>query len=299
MKDDNFILINEVGLRDGLQGVAQEVTIEQRIKIIDLLIESGIKNIQVCSFVNPEKIPQMNNAEELVKKLPKRSDVSFSAFILNQYGLERALNSGIKKVETSISLSETYSQKNVGISIAEAQDSLHSIVSEAINAKMKIRAGLQCVWGCAYEGKINVKNILKLLEEVINTGANVICLADTIGAANPHNVENLLEKIFKQFPDVKLALHLHVNNGVELDSVKVAIEMGIEQFDTSFGGIGGSPFMKGSKGNIATEEIVEHLNRLGYRSGIVSDKVSVASRMLEEIIDSAYFYGELYKLVNK
>ena len=299
MKNDNFILINEVGLRDGLQGVAQEVTIEQRIKIIDLLIKSGIKNIQVCSFVNPEKIPQMNNAEELVIKLPKRSDVSFSAFILNQYGLERALNSGIKKVETSISLSETYSQKNVGISIAEAQDNLNSIVSDAINTKIKIRAGLQCVWGCAYEGKINVKNILKLLEEVINTGANVICLADTIGAANPHNVENLLEEIFKQFPDVKLALHLHVNNGVELDSVKVAIEMGIEQFDTSFGGIGGSPFMKGSKGNIATEEIVEHLNRLGYRSGIVSDKVSVASRMLEEIIDSAYFYGELYKLVNK
>ena len=299
MKNDNFILINEVGLRDGLQGVAQEVTIEQRIKIIDLLIKSGIKNIQVCSFVNPEKIPQMNNAEELVIKLPKRSDVSFSAFILNQYGLERALNSGIKKVETSISLSETYSQKNVGISIAEAQDSLHSIVSEAINAKIKIRAGLQCVWGCAYEGKINVKNILKLLEEVINTGANVICLADTIGAANPHNVENLLEEIFKQFPDVKLALHLHVNNGLELDSVKVAIEMGIQQFDTSLGGIGGSPFMKESKGNIATEEIVEHLNRLGYRSGIVSDKVSVASRMLEEIIDSAYFYGELYKLVNK
>ena len=299
MKNDNFILINEVGLRDGLQGVAQEVTIEQRIKIIDLLIKSGIKNIQVCSFVNPEKIAQMNNAEELVKKLPKRSDVSFSAFILNQYGLERALNSGIKKVETSISLSETYSQKNVGISIAEAQDSLYSIVSEAINAKIKIRAGLQCVWGGAYEGKINVKNILKLLEEVINTGANVICLADTIGAANPHNVENLLEKIFKQFPDVKLALHLHVNNGLELDSVKVAIEMGIEQYDTSFGGIGGSPFMKGSKGNIATEEIVEHLNRLGYRSGIVSDKVSLASRMLEEIIDSTYFYGELYKLVNK
>jgi len=299
MKNDNFILINEVGLRDGLQGVSEEVTIEQRIKIIDLLIKSGIKNIQVCSFVNPEKIPQMNNAEELVKKLPKRSDVSFSAFILNQYGLERALNSGIKKVETSISLSETYSQKNVGISTAEAQDNLNSIVSEVINTKIKIRAGLQCVWGCAYEGKINVKNILKLLEEVINTGANVICLADTIGAANPHNVENLLGKIFKQFPDVKLALHLHVNNGLELDSVKVAIEMGIQQFDTSLGGIGGSPFMKESKGNIATEELVEHLNRLGYRSGIVSDKVSVASRMLEEIIDSAYFYGELYKLVNK
>ena len=299
MKNDNFILINEVGLRDGLQGVAQEVTIEQRIKIIDLLIESGIKNIQVCSFVNPKKIPQMNNTEELVKKLPKKSDVSFSAFILNQYGLQRAFNSGIKKVETSIAVSETYSQKNMGISIIEAQENLHSIVSEAINAKMEIRAGLQCVWGCAYEGKINVKNILKLLEEVINTGANVICLADTIGAANPHNVENLLEKIFKQFPDVKLALHLHVNNGLELDSVKVAIEMGIQQFDTSLGGIGGSPFMKESKGNIATEEIVEHLNRLGYRSGIVSDKVSVASRMLEEIIDSAYFYGELYKLVNK
>ena len=133
MKNDNFILINEVGLRDGLQGVAQEVTIEQRIKIIDLLIMSGIKNIQVCSFVNPEKIPQMNNVEELVKKLPKKSDVSFSAFILNQYGLQRAFNSGIKKIETSIAVSETYSQKNMGISIIEAQENLYSIVSEAVS----------------------------------------------------------------------------------------------------------------------------------------------------------------------
>ena len=299
MKDDNFILINEVGLRDGLQGVSQEVTIEQRLKIIDILIESGLKNIQVCSFVNPKKIPQMKNVEELVKKLPKKNDVSFSAFILNQYGLERALKSGIKKVETSISLSESYSQKNVGISVAKAQENLHPIVSEAIDAKVEIRAGLQCVWGCAYEGKINSNKVLKLLEKVINTGASVICLADTIGAATPQNIENLLEKIFKQFPDIKLALHLHVNNGVELDNVKVAIEMGINQFDTSFGGIGGSPFMKGSRGNIATEEMVDHLNRLGYTPGIVTNKVATASRILEEIINSEYFYGELYKLANK
>ena len=299
MIDENFILINEVGLRDGLQGVAQKVAIEQRIKIIDILIESGLRAIQVCIFVNPKIIPQMNNAEELVKKLPKKRNISYSAFILNQYGLKRAFNSGIKKVETSIAVSETYSQKNMGISIIEAQENLYSIVSEAINAKMEIRAGLQCVWGCAYEGKINVKNILKLLEEVINTGANVICLADTIGAANPQDIEYLLEKIFKQFPDVKLALHLHINNSVELDNVRVAIEMGIDQFDASFGGIGGSPFMKGSKGNIATEEIVEQLNGLGYTSGIDNNKVAIASKMLEGIIDPAYFHGKLYKLHNE
>ena len=138
-----------------------------------------------------------------------------------------------------------------------------------------------------------------MLEEVINTGANVICLADTIGAANPQDIEYLLEKIFKQFPDVKLALHLHINNGVELDNVKVAIEMGIDQFDASFGGIGGSPFMKGSKGNIATEEIVEQLNILGYKSGIDNNKVAIASKMLEGIIDPAYFHGKLYKLHNE
>ena len=111
MIDENFILINEVGLRDGLQGVTQKVAIEQRIKIIDILIESGLRAIQVCSFVNPKIIPQMNNAEELVKKLPKKRNISYSAFILNQYGLKRAFNSGIKKIETSISVSETYSQK--------------------------------------------------------------------------------------------------------------------------------------------------------------------------------------------
>ena len=138
-----------------------------------------------------------------------------------------------------------------------------------------------------------------MFEEVLNTGANVICLADTIGAANPQDIEYLLEKIFKQFPDVKLALHLHINNSVELDNVRVAIEMGIDQFDASFGGIGGSPFMKGSKGNIATEEIVEQLNRLGYKSGIDNNKVAIASKMLEGIIDPAYFHGKLYKLHNE
>ena len=145
MIDKKFIFINEVGLRDGLQSIPKYVTIDKRLKIVESLIEAGLKQIQVCSFVNPKKIPQMADVERFVNTLPKYNDVLYSAFILNQRGLGRAFDCGITKVETSISLSETYSQKNMGTSIDGAKDELKTIISNAFDLKMGIRAGLQCL----------------------------------------------------------------------------------------------------------------------------------------------------------
>jgi len=298
MNHQSDITINEVGLRDGLQGVVQTVTIDQRINIIKLLIEAGLRFIQVCSFVNPDKIPQMSNAEKLVKQLPQKDGVKYSSFVLNQIGLERAHSVGIKKIETSLSISESYSQKNMGLSVKDAQIQIMEIVSNAKKAKMDIRAGLQCVWGCAYEQKPKLSRILKLLENLLKSEVEVICLADSIGGAKPKEIEIVLENIIKTFPEVNIALHLHINR-FQMENITLAVDMGVNQFDTSFGGIGGSPFMKNSKGNIATEETVDILNNLGIRSGIDIVSLAKASRFLERIIDSAYFHGKLYKLLSE
>ena len=295
MIDKKFIFINEVGLRDGLQSIPKYVTIDKRLKIVGLLIEAGLKHIQVCSFVNPRKIPQMADVERFARKLPKYNNVRYSAFILNQKGLDRAFDCGLTRVETSISLSETYSQKNMGRSIDVAKDELRTIISNAFDLKIGIRAGLQCVWGCGYEGKIKKKHVLQLVETILKTGVKNFCLADTIGSATPQNVESLLEEIIKNFPEIEITLHLHTNSGLELDNFKVGLQMGVRKFDTSFGGIGGSPFMTRSKGNIATEEAIYELETLGYDCDIDINKVSTASRTLEKVVDSKYFYGELYK----
>ena len=298
MNHQSDITINEVGLRDGLQGVVQTVTTEQRINIITLLIEAGLRFIQVCSFVSPKKIPQMSNAEQLVKQLPQKDGMKYSSFVLNQIGLERAHSVGIKKIETSLSVSESYSQKNMGLSVKDAQAQIMSIVSSAKKAKMDIRAGLQCVWGCAYEQKPGLPRILKLLENLLKSEVKVICLADSIGAAKPDEIEIVLENIIKTFPEINIALHLHINK-FQMENIKLAVDMGVNQFDTSIGGIGGSPYMRGSKGNIATEETVDLLNTLGIRSGIDLFTLAKASRFLDGIIDSAYFHGKLYKLLSK
>jgi len=298
MNHQSDIMINEVGLRDGLQGVVQPVTTEQRINIITLLIEAGLRFIQVCSFVNPKKIPQMSKAEQLVKQLPQQDGIKYSSFVLNQIGLERAHSVGIKKIETSLSVSESYSRKNMGLSVKDAQAQIMDIVSSAKKAKMDIRAGLQCVWGCAYEQKPDLPRILKLLENLLKSEVEVICLADSIGAAKPNEIEIVLENIIKTFPEVNIALHLHINK-FQRENIKLAVDMGVNQFDTSIGGIGGSPYMQGSKGNIATEETVDLLNTLGIRSGIDLFNLAKASRFLDGIIDSAYFHGKLYKLLSK
>lgn len=289
--------IMEVGLRDGLQIIKKDISIDYKLSIIESLIESGIRNIQVTSFVNPKRVPSMADAEELVKLLPIVKGVQFSGLVFNQIGVERAIRAGLTKIETSISISETYSYNNLGMSIPESIDNLKKIVSTADKNKMQLRAGLQCVWGSTYDDTIDQMNVIKRLSDILEMGISRISLCDTTGMARPNDVYRVLDIIYKTFPEVKISMHLHNTNGLGLLNLNEALKFDINEIDTSMGGIGGSPFIEGSSGNIATEDTIYMLDNLGYNIGIDIKKISKISRKLEEKIGGSYFSGNLYKMI--
>lgn len=289
--------IMEVGLRDGLQIIKKDISIDYKLSIIESLIESGIRNIQVTSFVNPKRVPSMADAEELVKLLPIVKGVQFSGLVFNQIGVERAIRAGLTKIETSISISETYSYNNLGMSIPESIDNLKKIVSTADKNKMQLRAGLQCVWGSTYDDTIDQMNVIKRLSDILEMGISRISLCDTTGMARPNDVYSVLDIIYKTFPEVKISMHLHNTNGLGLLNLNEALKFDINEIDTSMGGIGGSPFIEKSSGNIATEDTIYMLDNLGYNIGIDIKKISKISRKLEEKIGGSYFSGNLYKMI--
>ena len=295
MLNSSEITIMETGLRDGIQVVEKYVPIKDRVIIVNGLIDAGIKNIQIVSFVNPRKVPQMSEAEDLISRLSSNNNIEYSGLVFNRKGVERAINSGINKIETSISVCESYNQKNLGLNNLEAIERLENVIRLGLENKLNIRAGLQCVWGTQDNKEIDLDNIKSNISLILNLGVDKISLCDTSGMATPDTISRLLEFIYNDFPKVNICLHLHNTYGYGLKNLCCALQFGIKEIDTSLGGIGGTPYLKNSKGNIATEDIVSMLEKMGYHTGIDYKKVSEQSRFLEKIIGGKYFSGEMYK----
>ena len=293
---NNRVQIMEVGLRDGLQNIRGNLSIEDRLFIIEGLIEAGITNIQIASFVNPKRVPQMAFAEDLASRIDRIKEIEFSGLVFNQKGVERALNCGLNKIETSISISERYSQKNLTMSVPESLKNLKDIVTLAKKNSMNIRAGLQCVWGFEDNDSFDSLVVIERLKEIIGMGVKRISLCDTSGLANPKKISKLLEEVISLFSDIEISIHLHNTNGLGLVNLFTALDFGIKEIDTSLGGIGGSPFIKNSRGNIATEDAVYLMESMGYDMGIDIKKISKLSRDLEKKIGSKYFSGKIYNL---
>jgi hydroxymethylglutaryl-CoA lyase len=294
---NNIVDILEVGLRDGLQNVKENLSIKDRLFIIEGLIEAGIDKIQVASFVDPKRVPQMAIAEDLVKRLDKKNGVEYSGLVFNVRGVERALSCDLNKVETSISINDKYSKKNLAMSVSESMINLKSIVELARENSMKIRAGLQCVWG--YDGNNDYDQLIVIehLRKIVGMGVNRISLCDTPGMANPKRISELLDEVLSLFPDLQISIHLHNTNGLGLVNLFSALDFGIKEIDASLGGIGGSPFIKNSKGNIATEDVAYLMESMGYDTGLDIKKLSDLSNYLEKKIGSQYFGGKVYKLM--
>ena len=287
------ITLLETGLRDGLQAVKNYVSIEDRILLANGLIDAGIKSIQITSFVNPKKVPQMSEAEDLISRLSPNNKIEYSALVFNRKGVERAINSGIHKIETSISLSESYNQKNLGLNNLEAIERLKNVIRLGLENKLNIRAGLQCVWGTPDNREIDLDNITSNISLILNSGVDKISLCDTSGMATPDTISRLLEFIYNDVPKVNICLHLHNTYGFGLKNLGCALQFGIKEIDTSLGGIGGTPYLKNSKGNIATEDTVSMLEKMGYHTGIDYKKVSYSKddvRPLDDGLNSSWTF---------
>jgi hydroxymethylglutaryl-CoA lyase len=279
------ILIEDEALRDGLQMEARIFTLDEKLKIFHVLKEAGIPRIQVGSFVHPKIVPQMADTDAFIKAIPEADRHLVSALILNETGLERALASGVGHVSMSVSVSDTHSRKNARRPAAEALEAMTGLIRTALSEGLDVRAGLQCVFGCVYEGAIAEDAVLKATERMVQTGAREINLADTTGMANPMAIGNMVQRVQAAFPDVRISLHLHDTRGLALANMFAGYEAGIRIFDTCTGGLGGCPFVRGAAGNIPTEDAVHMFESMGISTGIAIETLCEAVAYLENKLE--------------
>jgi len=280
------IIIEEQGLRDGLQNLPRILPLKMKLDFIYRLVDSGIRRIQVTSFVHPKRVPAMADAEELCAALPQDKDVEFSALVLNNKGLERAVDAGIRYVAASISASDTHSRKNANKSLRDAQKEFREVTALARQHHLVVRGGLQCVFGCRYEGAVEEDLIYNITKYQLDCGVQEMAFDDSTGMGNPFQMRRILPRLQEICGDVPITLHLHNTENKGYANVVAALETGIKQFDTAYGGLGGCPFIQGATGNIATEDTVHLLHQMGYTTGIDIQKVATISRDMQEWLGS-------------
>lgn len=278
------ITIHEVGLRDGLQIEKQAVPLEKKIEWIEGLLAAGIDMIQLGSFVNPEKVPQMADTDKLFAHFnqdgKKRSAIVLSGLVLNEKGLERGIACGVDMFCMGVSASDTHSRKNTGKGTAEAVGQIVAMAQEALKSKKRVQASIQSAFGCGFEGPIPQEHVLAIVDKYLAAGIRNISLADTAGHAYPPQVESLYGEILKRDSKVELACHFHNTYGLGLANCYAALRTGVTYFESALGGLGGCPFTKVAAGNVCTEDLVHSLQRQGLAAGIDLDKLMETARDL-------------------
>ena len=278
MKLPPEVTIYEVGPRDGLQNEARTLPTADKIRFIDALVASGIRAIEITSFVSPKWIPQLADAAEVARGVARPPGVRMSALVPNRRGLDAAVASGMKEIAVFMSASETHNKKNVNKTIAETLAAFEEVIGPARDLGLSVRAYLSTCFGCPYEGEVDPEKVVTLIDRLAGMGVFQISIGDTIGVANPAQVEDVLGRILaKHGPDV-LALHFHDTQGTALANCLVSLQMGITTIDSSAGGLGGCPYAPGASGNLATEDVVAMLHAMGVKTGIDLDKLVDASR---------------------
>ena len=280
------ILLEDEALRDGLQMESRIFSLEEKLLVYRQLADAGIGRIQVGSFVNPKRVPQMADTEAFIEAIRREPTPGplISALILNDKGLERAMNCGVEHVSMSISVSNTHSMKNAGKSTSEALTHMSELITLATGSGLSVRAGLQCSFGCVYEGAVDEKFLLSAAENFAHAGALEINLADTTGMANPRSIERLVNLVDKEVQFPGISLHLHDTRGLGLVNMYTGHQCGVRTFDACAGGLGGCPFVRGAAGNIPTEDAVHMFSSLGVETGIDLKKVCAAVDLLEGLL---------------
>ena len=281
------LLLEDEALRDGLQMESEVFTLEEKLELFRLLESSGIRRIQVGSFVHPKIVPQMADTDELIKAIGETSGTLLTALILNEKGLERALASGVHHLSMSVSASDTHSKKNAGKPADEALDSMTRLITRAVGEGVSVRAGLQCSFGCVYEGAVQPDTVIKGIARMAQAGASEVNLADTAGMASPYSVRDLVKRVGDELPGILISLHLHDTAGMGLANMFAGYDAGVRIFDTAAGGLGGCPFVKGAAGNVPTEDAVNMFESMGVATGIELGALCKAVSYLESRLGRA------------
>lgn len=279
------ITVFEVGPRDGLQNEKQMVSTDDKVALIKVLAASGLKHIEVTSFVSPKWIPQLADGAAVKKSLHLADDVELSALVPNLKGYEGAKEVGFKQINLFLSASESHSKKNINKSVSEALSTMAEVAKIAKADGKRIRCYVSTVFACPYEGPVAPSQSLMVTEKLLAMGVDEISLGDTIGAATPAQVASFVAQLKTICSLQKAALHFHDTRGTALANVLAGIESGITIFDSSIGGLGGCPYAPGASGNLATEDLVYMLHGMGIKTGIDLDKLVDAGLLAQKILD--------------
>jgi hydroxymethylglutaryl-CoA lyase len=275
--------IVEVGPRDGLQNDRQLLPTEIKVELIRRLAATGLRRIEATSFVHPKRVPQMADAEDLVRELGRLPEISLSGLVLNERGFDRALATGaFSEITFAAVASETFSQRNQGTTIQANLDTWRAISGRASQAGLFRSVTIAAAFGCPFEGEVPVERVVQLAREIAEIGTDELSLADTIGVGTPSDVETRFAAVREAVPGMKLRAHFHNTRNTGYANADAALRAGVSALDASLGGIGGCPFAPEATGNIGTEDLVYLLDRSGVRSGVSFHRLRATTLWLEE-----------------
>ena len=276
------VSIIEVGPRDGLQSEPEVLPTAVKIEFITRALDAGIRRLEVSSFVHPKRVPQMADAEEVIRGLPAREGVTYIGLVLNRKGFERAQATGIHEIGMAVVASDTYNQRNQGVPTSESVKAWIDIARAARAAGIRANVMISSAFGCPYEGEIPVARILQLVDQVMEGDPVELGIADSIGVAVPNQVSDLLGAVMARVPGVPIRCHFHNTRNTGIANAQAALAAGVASLDASIGGIGGCPFAPGATGNIPTDDLLYMLDRSGIHTGVSLEKIIATSRWLQE-----------------
>jgi hydroxymethylglutaryl-CoA lyase len=278
------VTLYEVGPRDGLQNESRMVPTDDKVKLINGLSETGLRAIEITSFVNPKWIPQLADGGDVSRRITRKPGLVYSALVPNRQGLDAAIAAGMKEVAVFMSASETHNKKNVNKTIADTLAAFRDTVPPALAAGLRVRAYVSTVYGCPYEGAVDPGKAVELARALRELGCYQISLGDTIGVANPRQTRDVLTRVLAEIPAPEVAVHFHDTRGTALANILVSVEMGITTVDAALGGLGGCPYAPGASGNVATEDVVYMLEGMGIRTGIDLDRLVDCARLASTLV---------------
>lgn len=288
----------EVGPRDGFQFEDKQIPTSLKVDIIKGLVDAGLKRIQVTSFVHPEWVPQMADAEAVVERLSPRADVTYTGLALNLKGVKRAHEAGLTHIDLSIATNDDHSRENANMTVEEAVAQAETMVAYVNEHDLQAQLGFQTVFGYRTPGDTPMERVLSMAERFADLGIESLSLADTTGMANPLMIERRVRAVQEVIGDLPLVLHLHDTRGLGLANVYAALGCGVTWFDTSLAGMGGCPFVHGAAGNIATEDTTYMMQQLGIEVGVDFRKVAACSKRIEAFLGKP-FPGKIHRLLQR
>jgi len=261
-------VITEVGPRDGLQSEGASISTADKVRLLDALSKTGLRRIEVTSFVHPRLVRSMADAEDVMREIERVPGVCYTALVPNVRGAERAIAAGADELNVVLSATEAFNRRNLNMDIAQSVESYRGIAAVASAAGKRATIGMSVCFGCPYEGEVNASQVAAVVEQLVDVGAEEIAFADTIGVAHPRLVTLLVEELRARWPALAIGLHFHDTRGLGLANVLAGVEVGVDRFDASVGGIGACPFAPGATGNVCTEDTVHLLECLGVVTSI-------------------------------